>query len=63
MEALLEEHEKLVKRGSLSKSIEDVQKTIDLLVKGREIIATSMAFLTSLPLQHYLVKGYGLTIS
>jgi len=41
MEALLEEHEKLVKRGSLSKSLGDVQKTIDLLVQARDSIATS----------------------
>lgn len=41
MEALLEEHEKLGKRGSLSKSLGDVQKTIDLLVKARESIVNS----------------------
>ena len=41
MEALLEEHEKLVKKGNLSKSVEDVQKTIDLLVQARESIAAS----------------------
>ena len=42
MEALLEEHEKLCNKGNLSKSVEDVQKTIDLLVKARDSIASSM---------------------
>ena len=41
MEALLEEHEKLLRKGTLSKSVEDVQKTIDLLVKARDSIAAS----------------------
>lgn len=41
MEALLEEHEKLLRKGNLSKSLEDVQKTIDLLVKARDSIAAS----------------------
>ena len=44
MEALLEEHEKLSRRGSLSKSLEDVQKTIDLLVKARDSIVASVFF-------------------
>ena len=44
MEALLEEHEKLVKKGNLSKSVEDVQKTIDLLVQARESIAASTPY-------------------
>lgn len=39
MEALLEEYEKLSRKGNLSKSLEDVQKTIDLLVKARDSIA------------------------
>ena len=42
MEALLEEHEKLSRKGNLSKSVEDVQKTIDLLVRARDSIAASM---------------------
>lgn len=42
MEALLEEHEKLSSDGNLSKSVEDVQKTIDLLIKARDSIAASM---------------------
>lgn len=46
MEALLEEHEKLVKKGNLSKSVEDVQKTIDLLVQAREAIAASTPYPT-----------------
>ena len=41
MEALLEEHEKLLGKGNLSNSLEDVQKTIDLLVKARDSIAAS----------------------
>lgn len=41
MEALLEEYEKLSRKGNLSKSLEDVQKTIDLLVKARDSIAAS----------------------
>lgn len=41
MEALLEEHEKLCSKGNLSKSVEDVQKTIDLLIKARDSIAAS----------------------
>lgn len=39
MEALLAEHERLSKSGTLQKSLDDVQKTIDLLVKARERIA------------------------
>ena len=42
MEALLEEHEKLSRKGNLSKSVEDVQKTIDILVRARDSIAASM---------------------
>ncbi len=41
MESLIEEHEKLCKRGNLSKSLDDVQKTLDLLVKARDSIASS----------------------
>lgn len=41
MEALLEEHEKLSRDGNFSESVEDVQKTIDLLVKARDSIAAS----------------------
>ena len=44
MEALLEEHEKLSRKGNLSKSLGDVQKTIDLLVKARDSIAASVFF-------------------
>ncbi|KAL8785015.1 MAG: hypothetical protein Q9213_003608 [Squamulea squamosa] len=39
METLLAEHERLSKSGTLRKSLDDVQKTIDLLVKARERIA------------------------
>ena len=41
MEALILEQEKLAKGGNLEKSLEDVQKTIDLLVNTRETISTS----------------------
>jgi hypothetical protein len=41
MEALLAEHEKLAKKGNLSKSIDDVQKTIDLLISARDAVAAS----------------------
>ncbi|KAL8883610.1 MAG: hypothetical protein Q9215_008134 [Flavoplaca cf. flavocitrina] len=39
MEALIAEHEQLAKAGTLRKSVGDVQKTIDILVKARERIA------------------------
>ena len=42
MESLLEEHEKLCRKGNLSKSLDDVQKTIHLLVKARNSIASRM---------------------
>jgi len=41
MEALLAEHEKLAKNRNLSRSIDDVQKTIDLLVSARDALAAS----------------------
>ncbi|KAL8685666.1 MAG: hypothetical protein Q9218_007621 [Villophora microphyllina] len=41
MEALIAEHEKLSKSGTLSKSLDDIQKTIDLLINARETIAAS----------------------
>lgn len=48
MEGLLAEHERLSKSGTFTKSIDDIQKTIDLLVKARETIAASeMHFLSS----------------
>ena len=47
MEALLEEHEKLSRKGNLSKSVEDVQKTIDLLVRARDSIAASTFYSSS----------------
>ena len=43
MDTLLEELERLSKRGNLSKSLEDVQKTIDLLVKARDSISASQS--------------------
>lgn len=43
MESLRLEQDKLDKKGNLSKTIEDVQKTIDLLVAARETIAAGMA--------------------
>lgn len=48
MEALQAEQANLEKKGNLSKTIDDAQKTIDLLVAAREAIAagTSMHFCT-----------------
>ncbi len=56
MEALLEEHGKLVKRGSLSKIVEDVQITIDLLIKARDSIANSVTSFLLFLFPYYLVK-------
>ena len=41
MEALMKEQERLASNSNLSKSVDDVQKTIDLLVKARESISAS----------------------
>ena len=41
MDALYETHEKIAKNGNLSKSLQDVQKTLDMLVKARDSIAAS----------------------
>lgn len=41
MEGLLAEHERLTKSGTFAKSLDDIQKTIDLLVKAREAIEAS----------------------
>ncbi|KAL8703995.1 MAG: hypothetical protein Q9201_002827 [Fulgogasparrea decipioides] len=41
MEALIAEHERLSKSGTLSKSLDDIQKTIDILVKAREAVAAN----------------------
>lgn len=41
MEGLLAEHERLSMSGTFSKSLDDIQKTIDLLIKAREAIAAS----------------------
>ena len=41
MEALFLEHEKLSTKGNLSKSLEDVQKTIDLLTRARDAVVAS----------------------
>lgn len=41
MESIFEEHRKLSASGNLSKSLEDVQKTIDLLTRARDTIAAS----------------------
>lgn len=41
MDALLAEHERLSKSGTFTKTLDDIQKTIDLLVKARETIAAS----------------------
>lgn len=44
MDTLKTEHEKLQKKGNLSKSINDVQKTIDLLIKARAQVAEGASF-------------------
>ena len=41
MEALLAEHERLASKSNLSKSLEDVEKTIELLVNARDTLAAS----------------------
>ncbi|KAL8958601.1 MAG: hypothetical protein Q9193_004375 [Seirophora villosa] len=41
MDALLAEHERLSKSGTFTKTLDDIQKTIDLLVKARETIAAN----------------------
>lgn len=41
MEPLFQDLEKITSRGNLSKSLEDVQKTIDLLSKARETVVAS----------------------
>ena len=41
MEALIKEQQKVASSANLFKSVEDVQKSIDLLVKAREFIAAS----------------------
>jgi hypothetical protein len=42
MESLRLEQAKLDKKGNLSKTIDDVQKTIDLLVAARQAITAGM---------------------
>lgn len=42
MEALQAEQANLEKKGNLRKTIDDVQKTIDLLVSARQAIAAGM---------------------
>ncbi|MCJ1288469.1 hypothetical protein MMC26_007827 [Xylographa opegraphella] len=39
MDSLLDEHEKLSKRAPLSKGLQDVQQTIDILIKARNSIS------------------------
>ena len=46
MEAILEEHEKLQAKHNLARSVDDVQKTIDLLTTARETIAASRSRIT-----------------
>ncbi|MCJ1384736.1 hypothetical protein MMC17_007854 [Xylographa soralifera] len=43
MESLLEEHEKLSKKAPLSKGLQDVQQTIDMLIKARNSISDNPA--------------------
>lgn len=42
MDVLQQEHERLSKNSNLSKSIDDVQNTIDLLLKARDTITAGM---------------------
>lgn len=44
MEALLAEQTNLEKKGNLVKTIDDVQRTIDLLQSARDSIAAGMGF-------------------
>ena len=46
MEAIFEEHEKLQAKHNLARSVDDVQKTIDLLTTARETIAASRSCIT-----------------
>jgi E3 ubiquitin-protein transferase RMND5 len=41
MDSLQKDHERLIKRSKLSKSIDEIQKTIDLLQSARSTIAES----------------------
>lgn len=41
MEAILAAHEQLEKRGNLSKTLQDVQRTIDLLQSARDAVASN----------------------
>ena len=43
MEALLEEHERLVETANLSNSLHDVQNAIDILCKARDVITASQS--------------------
>jgi hypothetical protein len=47
MDALQKEHERLLKRTKLPKSIDEVQKTIDLLKKAHANISEGMKLLLS----------------
>lgn len=60
MEALLSEHNKLSKRGNLSKSLDDVQKTLDLLQSARDTIAIdpNKATTTVVELQSSVKRGF-----
>lgn len=47
MEALLAEQDRMIESGSLGKSVDDIQKTIDLLVSAREAVASSKMIISS----------------
>ncbi|KAI9837070.1 MAG: hypothetical protein M1819_000719 [Sarea resinae] len=51
MDVLQKEHERLSKRSNLSKGIDDVQKTIDLLVNARASLETGPSAITLAKLQ------------
>lgn len=42
METLRAEHQRLEKKGNLKKAVDDVQKTIDLLVAARDAVSAGM---------------------
>lgn len=57
MESLRLEQDKLDKKGNLSKTIDDVQKTIDLLVAARQAIAAGMSDSLSIKKDRTVLTG------
>jgi len=56
MESLQKEHERVEKKGSLKKSIDDVQKTIDLLLNARNAIAAGEYLCTHWTLRRPILR-------